>query len=199
VANWAYLTVSDEPRIYPGFQNPSFDPDESWVLCSAGCVPLLWLPLFSEQNLVSMEFSDKDGPIPALAPVTTLADGLRRLDELSPFMSELFRENGGVAHHVGLFSQYMAAQRGRHVTIQIDEIECLHGEGAFRDTLRLALRGLDTRDPEVLDSLAQLSTVMLDRRFVTLADARAGTYAPEDAQNFFRILGEGYTRQAPWE
>jgi len=199
MANWAYLAVSDESRIYPSFQNPSFDTKKHWVLASAGCVPLLWLALFSEADLVSVGFQDKEGPLQAFAPVTTLAGSLKRIAQRGPFLNELLASNGGVAHHLGLFADYLAAQDGRYVTMLVDEIECLYEKGMFNELLRSALRGLDNRDPEVVAPLVELSTIMLERRFVTLAEANAGAYEREDMSNYFRIMGEGYIQRPPWE
>jgi hypothetical protein len=69
----------------------------------------------------------------------------------------------------------------------------------FNEQLCVALRGLDARDASAVDALVELSTLMLERRFVTLAEANAGNYEPEDMSNYFRITGEGYVQTPPWE
>jgi hypothetical protein len=199
MANWAYLTVTDEPRIYPGFQNPLFDDAKSWILASAGCVPLLWLALFAESDLVQHEFSDRRGAILAFAPVAPRLMAVARLRVRAGFLNALFAANGGVAHHLDLFSDYVAKQDGRYITIQVDEIECLYEAGVFNQLLRAALRGLDASDPGAGNTLVQLSTIILERRFVTLAEANAGAYDPQDMSNYFRITGEGYVQTPPWE
>lgn len=198
MSNRAYLAVSDIERIYPGFQNETFDQRESWVLASAGCVPLLWLPLFTEGDLAAATFQDRHGPIEALAPLAELKAALARLRLRAPTLNRWFAASGGVAHHAELLLDYLGQQTGKYVTLQVDEIECLYAEGQFNELLRGCLRLLDAADSEAKDYLIELSTVMPERRFITLAEANEGTYDQEDQWNFFRILGEGYLKAPPW-
>ena len=199
MANRAYLAVSDVRRIYPAFQNPTFSTKENWVLCSAGCVPLLWLALFEEIDLVTETFRSDQGPVVATAPLATRGQAVARLAQRRSLLNSLFEEEGGLDHHLGLFSSYLSSLRGAYVTMEVEEIACLHPDGEFDALLRNCLIGLSTGIPLVKDALVTLSTVIPDRRFITLEDARKGVYEQEDMWNYFRIMGEHYLREdVPW-
>jgi|GEM_PF-4751190 len=198
MASRTFLTVSDVDRIYPSFQNPSFDVDKHTVLASIGLIPMLWLCLFRERDLVEMEFQGDDGPIPAFAPLTTLEQGLSNLREVGPLLNETFAPEGGLTHHLTLFADYLAIQAGRYVTIGLSELEFLYVEGGLRTVLRAALRALDEQE-NVLTPLLTLSEVRLGRRFVTLAERRSAECAPEDRANYYNILGDHWIQRPPWD
>jgi hypothetical protein len=168
------------------------------VLASAGCIPLLWLPLFSETDLVAATFHDRKGSIEALAPLAEREAAISCLKSRGAMLNRWFAGSGGLTHHLELFLRYLEQQPGKYATLQVDEIQCLYPEGQFNELLQGCLRSLDAADPEAREYLVELSTVMPERRFITLADANAGACEPEDRWNFFRILGEGYLQAPPW-
>jgi len=199
VSNRCYLTTSDVERIYPGFQNPAFDEAESWVLCSAECVPLLWLPLFGDGDLATARFTTEEGEIDATAPLAKRVDAIEHLRGCAPFLDRLFADNGCIGGHLSLFVSFLSRCKGEYVTLQLDEIARLYPtEAEFDNLLRQCLAGIRYRRPNVREDIIALSTVMPERRFVPYEQLAVQGHQ-EDWWNFFRIMGESYLRNdVPW-
>jgi len=200
VSNRCYLTCTDSTQIYPAAGDlPDFDPEVHTVLSSAGCVPLLWLCLFSERDLQGRKIAiEAEEPIQAEAPIALRSSALALLEGRRDFLCELFADNGGLTHHLDMFSSRLSAYPGSYLSIEYDEIGWLYAAPEeFAALVRLTLAQLDAGSPSAKEGLVELSTLMIERRFVTLDEAPNADQ--EDAWNYFRILGEGYIRNAPWD
>ncbi|MBL8622886.1 MAG: hypothetical protein JNK64_16335 [Myxococcales bacterium] len=198
MSNRAYLTVTPWARIYPSFGDLAYQADAHTALASAGCVPLTWLALFSSADLTSQTFPRKP-PVTVEAPLAPTADAVARLRARRAWLQALFTDRGPIGYHIDLLLAHLATYDGAWISIELEEIAALHRDAAaWHQQLRAALTALDREDADAARPLlAEISTVMLDRRFVTLADAPAATR--EEQWNFFRLLGEGWARAAAWD
>lgn len=197
-----YLVSLDEPEIYPSFRGQSFEP----ILGSAGCIPLLWLCLFSPEDFKSTElsFEDEEGVVEETvqteAPVAGKATCLERLAQRRSLLGGLFASNGGLDHHIELFSTHLAQLSGRYLSVEwveLDEEFEEEGGAPLGQRVRDLLAALESGGEVVRDELASLSTVVLERRFLSLGEAQASD--PQDAHNYFRIMGEGWSQPSPWD
>lgn len=198
MANRCYLSCSDHDGIYPSFSLPDFNTEVQWVVHGAGCLPLIWLPMFTDGDLVSKEFSAEGQTFTETAPVVSRMLGVERLLSLRGFLNKLFRENGGLDHHIDVFAEFIKSMDGEYVTIELQEISWLYQAGEFQPLLRRCLTNMAAQSTEAKDALITLSTVIDGRRFLTLEETEDGNYEDEDMWNYFRIMGEPYIRNVPW-
>lgn len=198
MSNRSYLTTTNTGKIYPGFQNPAFNSEQDWILISGGCIPLLWLALFSDSDLTTREFVLQGKPYSATAPITERLLAINRLNERGVFLNQLFGASGSLEHHLSLFGDYLASCSGKFLTLECEEIACEYSAGQFDMWLRQCLLGLRLLDPGVRENLIRLSTVMSDRRFLTLAELTSRKAPKEDWWNYYRIMGDAYLRPVPW-
>lgn len=201
MSNRAYLTLSPFERIYPSAGGFTFSAKDHTALASAGCVPLLWLAAFSESDLHTHTFApDKNRPKPLTveAPLCRTEDALARLEDRSAWLAALYADRGDLEHHLGLLLTHLRSYEGAWMSIELEEIAALHQvPTAFYAELRACLGLLEQRAPETRERLAALATVMLDTRIISLDDAPNATR--EEQWNFFRVLGEGWARETPWD
>lgn len=202
MTNRAYLTVTPWERIYPSAGDLAFSPESHTALASAGCVPLLWIAMFSEADLREHTFAPKPphrpSPLTMCAPLAPAPAALDRLLERTEWLTSLYADRGPLGYHIALFLSHLRSYEGAWISIELEEISALARDPrAFDAELRACLSLLDRRAPEVRERLASLSTGLLDQRFVTLEDAPRAT-RPEQ-WNFFRLLGEGWGKPTPWD
>mgnify|MGYP003379956491 CR=1 FL=1 len=198
MSNRCYLTVTPWPRIYPSFGDLEYDADRHTALASAGCVPMLWLPLFAPADLVEHTFTTDDGPVVAVAPLARTEDAVARLRAHRPWLEASFADRGPLGHHVDLLLRHLEGHDGAWISIELAEISALDPDpSAWHARLRDVLARIGRADPAAARALAALATVMLEQRFITLDQAPTAT--PEERWNFFRLLGEGWRRPAAWE
>ena len=199
MSNRAYFCCTDWKRIYPSSagRQAGFDPKIHTVLSSAGCVPLLWLGMFSFDDLVESTFELDDGPYDVVAPLARREAAIERLRSRREWLDALFRECGGVATHVDLFLEHVSRYGKQWLTIELDEISHLYDDpDEWYEMLGDALVRMDARDEDAKDTLVELSTVMTERRIPLFADLV--TSKQEERWNFFRVMGEGWLSPAPW-
>jgi hypothetical protein len=201
MTNRCYLSCSDSPEIYPSFSDPSFDIDKSWIDHGAGCLPLIWLPLFSESDLTSKEFTVDGQTFTEIAPLANRLTAIERLKSRRAFLNAMFAENGGLDYHIDIFLQHLETANGEFLTAEVQEISWLLNTGVFNEILKGCLNLMDNNDQLAKEDLIFLSTIMPERKFLTKQDFEKVNFETdqEDSWNFFRILGEAYTHPVPWE
>ena len=197
MANRAYLTVCDHERIYPWLGDLPFDPARDVALASDGCIPVLWMCLFSAGDLRTHRFTLEGRPLEAVAPLAERAAAVTRLRSRAPALERWFAEQGGVAPFVELLAAHLDAQPGTIVSMELEEIEALHGEYDMVDVMRTALTRLEAEDESCLRLLLPLST-LLRRRFLPPAEA-ALSEEREDRWNVYRLIGGGWLLPTPWD
>lgn len=201
MANRCFLSCSDVPGIYPSLADSDFDAERSWVAHGAGCLPLLWLPLFEPASFVRKTFETEEGPCTVLAPVCDRGEALRRLSSRRAFLNSMFAANGGLDDHIDLYLQLIEASDGSWLTAEWDEVSRLHPASAFDEMVVQCVNQLDREDAGAREGLLHLSTVDGARPFVapSLVQVAGATLPDVDVWNLFRILGESYIRRVPWE
>lgn len=198
MSNRAYLTVCDHDRIYPWFGDLNFDPQREVGLACDGCVPLLWMCLFSVADLQTCDFTLRGHAVKAVAPLAGRTEALTRLRARTALLSGWFEKNGGLEAFVDLLAVHLEAQPGRFVTIEWEEIEALNSKYDMADVMRTALQRLEDEDEACLDLLVPLSTVLENRPFLPPKEA-AQSGAAEDSWNVYRLIGGGWLLPTPWD
>ena len=198
MSNRAYLTVCDHDRIYPWFGDLDFDPQREVGLACDGCVPLLWMCLFSVADLQTRAFTLRGHALKAVAPLARRAEAVARLRARTGLLSGWFEKNGGLDAFVHLLAAHLEALPGRFVTIELEEIEALNSEYDMADVMRTALQRLDDEDEACLDLLVPFSTVLENRPFLPPKQATTSG-APEDSWNVYRLIGGGWLLPTPWD
>lgn len=201
MSNDCFLSCTNHDRIYPGLGDLEFDPAHDQVLRSSGCIPLLWLALYSENDLrtATLCVPPSDTPASATAPLVEREQALARLREREPLLADLFVDNGGLADHLSLFREHLDRYGKRYLALDYQEISWRYVEKEFEELVRAALGGLDRLDPACKTPLVALSTVLDDRPFIPAAQLDPERHEPEDRFNLFRILGENVSTGTPWD
>lgn len=190
--------MCDHQRIYPWFGDLSFEPQRDVGLACDGCVPLLWMCLFSAADLQTHDFTLRGHALKAVAPLAERTHAIALLRARKPLLSGWFEQNGGLDAFVDLLAAHLEAQPGRFVSVELEEIEALNDEYDIADVVRTALQRLDDEDETCLDLLAPLSTVLEDRPFLAPKQA-AQSGAREDSWNVYRLIGGGWLLPTPWD
>lgn len=198
MSNRAYLTCCDHERIYPAFGDLSFEPRRDVVLACDGCVPLLWLALFAASDLRTHTFTLRGQDVSAVAPLAERTPAIARLRAREAFFNAQFAPNGGVGALLAPLVQHLEAQPGKFLSIELEEIEALHGAFDIPAVLTKALQLLDADDPKCLDLLVPLSTVIESRTFLAPEQA-AASGVREDLFNVYRLIGGGWVAPTPWD
>jgi len=170
---------------------------ENWLLSAGGAIPLFWLFIFSEGDLVDHpENEDKSGSDPTQVPCSTIEDAARRLRARTPLLNRWLGAKNPVDYHVNLFANWLDSLDYNYITVDWSEFMCEEGIPAsyFRDLLHR----IDIEDDNVVPELLKISTVTLAHRFITLEEAAQGNFTEEEMRNFFFLLGDGYNHTPPW-
>jgi len=189
--------VCDHDRIYPWFGDLPFDPTREVALACDECIPLLWMCLFSAADLRPHRFTLEGHSLEAFAPLAEREAAVARLRARTPKLNEWFSDQGGIDAFVDLLAAHLDAQPGKLVSMELEEIEALHGEFDMIDVVRVALTKLDAEDESCLRILVPLST-MLKRRFLPPKEA-ARSEEREDHWNVYRLIGGGWLLPTPWD
>jgi hypothetical protein len=198
MTNRCYLSCSNSTEIYPSFSDAGFNVETQWIDQGAGCLPLIWLPLFTDKDLVTTEFNVDGERFFETAPIVERIAGINNLNQCRSFINELFSNNGGLNHHIDLFASFLQGLEGKYLTIELQEIGWLYGKAEFDVILRRCLELIRARDVGAKEELVELSTVLVDRMFLKLEQLDYDKCEAEDRWNFHRIMGEQYIREIPW-
>lgn len=158
MSNCSYLCCSDEPHIYPSWQDEGYDAAARTVASGSNCIPLLWLGLFRPRDVKehSIQIRQDTGErqkgltrptelvsILFRAPVVEKAKAPSRLEAaLSHFLCA-FPDLGPLDGHVALLASCIDSAPGRYITMEIDEIVEPEDDAAWSSFMR-ALSFFDT-------------------------------------------------------
>lgn len=223
--NSAYLCATAPGRIYPS-QDDGFDPAEETLAHDVYAVPLLWLALFRERDLVSTEFHWEPDPdvtvgvwdaetgswvekpeteveepmdIPATAPVADRVSALAQLAAAVPVLERLFDTD--LSAYATFLGDLVRHAPGDAVTIQWDEIEALYDDEEFLALVSAAWASLDTPGDETEDRARFIELATLRPTRWPAADAllTGADMSDDDHWNHARLLGVALARPVPWE
>lgn len=158
MANCSYLVVSDCPRIHPSFDNPNFNPGSDTIATCADGVPLMWLELFRPEDLSEAEFTPDGETVAAFAPLTTVDRARAQVVAGAQRLGELFEHPAVFSDYGAWMLENLQGGTGSNITIELEEIACLHEEGTFRSVLERVLRYLagDTGDETLSDDVLRV-------------------------------------------
>lgn len=203
MGNEAYLCCSDFPDIYPSHDDANFDPQINTIAAGAGCIPLIWLTLFSKDSLTTKVFHSYGEEFTATAPIASrllcierMAYGIRRLEALLELPEMSLMEFGRC------LEEALCKHAGEFVTIELQEIVALStSEDDFYDSLKCVLDWLVGSNPEGAKQAA-LSLGDLDLRRPLPPPRNIYNFQGlenQDFRNHENLLGSGHCGSAPWE
>lgn len=142
--NRAYLSTSDVETIYPSAADEDMNAEQQLICTSVGCIPLLWLALFREGDLIRKTFEIDGGKIAAFAPITSRVQALVRLNEAVPYLEKVLPWLGNLQEHAAMLQKAIAVVPYTFISIELEEIAGLYPpEHRFEELFALALRGFD--------------------------------------------------------
>lgn len=209
MANWTYLCATDREAIYPSFGDHPYDPAEQTIASQVRSIPLLWLALFRDTDLVERTFTQEGETFVAKAPICDRERALEQFDAAIPYLEEEFYGYGPLTEYAALFRSAIEPLPFRYVTIELEEFACMaRSREMFEETLHAALAkmGDEEFDPKTQERLIYLAQLWdIHPRFpparLLLDDVKG---AGRDYVMHGRILGSGRNstsqgRPAPWE
>lgn len=213
MANWSYLSATDRDAIYPAYGDHPYDPMHQTIASQTYSIPLLWLALFRERDLVQRTVTQEGKTLVALAPLCEREQAIKQLDAAMPYLEELFYGYGKLGEYAALFRQALEPLPYQYITIELEEFACMaKSRSEFEETLRTALARMGNDDEPDGDPVAE------QRRLIYLAqiwdahprfpparlllDGIKGT--ERDYVIHGRLLGSGrgstsQGREVPWE
>jgi hypothetical protein len=212
MSNQTSLCTSDQPLIYPSLAEDSYDYRQQTIACQSYAVPLTWLMLFREADILEQQIPQDGDTITRSAPVVGVEVALSRLPQSVASFASAFPQQRSLQGYADMMTIALSSAR-RFETIELSELEDM-GLEIFRPLFRHCLRGFE--DPRCWipnpgipgapeqfywpDSLLQITSLQFDTVFPP-ADMflSGGDYADEDYSNHGHLFGEGICRPVPWE
>ena len=158
--------------------------------------------MFKAEDLIEAKFEsniqETGDLVEVKAPLALKNKVLDTMQENRNFFNNLFEKNGGLEHHFDLFQNYLREFSGNYVTIEMDEISWLYPKEYFYQQYKDCLNSIERRSSKCFNFIVEASTVIIDRRFVRLEEARNDYIQQEDIWNYFRIMGDRYLKNVPW-
>ena len=223
MANRAYLCCSDSEVLYPSSTEADYDSHIQTVAMDAFAIPLFWLAAFRECDIVTQTIPDECGkPVSVSAPICSVARAVANLEGSVAGLERLFSDQKNLAGYVPYLIEAITRPERQWLTIELLEIEYMVDPEAFRQSLRLCLRGFD--DP-TLGHVAQAEPGIFGRLFgrsrrsqgdwryhllalstlkpevpfpeaSMLRDCRS--FTDDELWNFSRLLGDQWLQPVPW-
>ncbi|MEZ6142344.1 MAG: hypothetical protein R3B84_17435 [Zavarzinella sp.] len=210
MANWAYLCATDRETIYPSFGDQPYDASKQTIASQTYSIPLLWLALFRESDLIQRTFTQEGKTLLAIAPRCDLRRAVGQLDAAIPYLEELFYGYGKLDEYAQLFRSALENLPYQYVTIELEEIACMaKSRVEFEEILRKSLAHMGNEDE--FDPKAQWRLIYLAQlwdahpRFPPARMFLDGSKpSGRDCVIHGRILGSGRNstsqgRTVPWE
>ncbi len=206
MANRSYLCSSPLNTIYPSFVQADYDSDEQTIACDVYCIPILWMCLFRPEDMVTQSFTVDGETVPGRAPVADRTRALAALARARPVIVQLFRQRGDLGPYFDLFRQAVEASPFEFLSIELEEIACLHeDEGAFYESFLTALSEIEAPSRKQASRLLGIAAVRGKRPFPSarlLLDQLESH--DDDFWNHCRVMGAGRIeaglgRPVPWE
>ncbi len=172
---------------------------ENWLLAAGHAIPLMWLFLYSKEDLVEHPVNlDQDQPPDekVLIPCTGISNAASRLANRTSLINEWFGANGSLQYHVDLFCKWLNGLPYQYLSL--DWLELMEEEGLSMADFEELLAAIDAGDSRVVAKLVELSTIHPETRFITLAEAQEGNYTKDEMHNFFYLMGDGDHHRPPW-
>jgi hypothetical protein len=199
-----HFLASNAARPMAAFAEPSSESEEAgfdnWLLGAGHAIPLLWLFVFSESDLLEHPAnSDPEYSLeqPIQIPCTTVQSAVTRLRARTDLLNAWFGSKSSLEYHVALFTHWLESLS--YTYISLDWYELISEEGPhMMSLLRGLLRGIDNKDPACVADLLDISSLDPSVSFITLEDAAKGEFSEAEMHNFFFLLGDGDHHTPPW-
>jgi hypothetical protein len=172
---------------------------ENWLLGAGYAIPLFWLFIFSEQDLIDHPINtDPDEALsePIQIPSTRAKIAAKRLRERVDLLNRWFGSLSPLNYHVNLFADWLDSLSYEYVSV--DWCELIAESGTPNAHFRSLLKRIDAEDSSVIRDLIEISSIDTSVRFITLEEAALGKYTEEELHNFFFLLGDGDHHRPPW-
>lgn len=197
----AYLLLLAEHKGRVNHDTLSGEGPERVVLHAPYHVPLLWIALFSERNLHAdtedaFRASEMSTSCSLISCTAGIGEAVALMHARLSFLSALYAVEGDLTHHIDLFGRYLASLGDGVVGLDITELAANGGNPSALELRRLLSR-LDLGDPGVREQLDAWSTLQPGVRLITLEQGRG--CSAEEMHNYFRVMGSGYSGDAPWD
>ncbi len=205
MANRSYLCCSDVERIYPGFENPDFDPHEQILACGIYVLPALWLPLFRLGDWREEKFHAAATNTLGSAPLVSRQQSFDNLDSALPAIQRIFEGRDDMAAYVSLMEQCLDQASGQFLTIEMEEIALLWelGEESFYSAVKQVLKYIEDGegDPANMRRICFSLSSLESAQDLPLADKvlECLPISAAEEQSLSRLMGSSLHQAVPWE
>jgi len=190
MSNTSYLLSGDGLR-------PTLPSSTNILLEVPNHVPLLWLAALHSSDLFSeIRVGTNGKEYPACGAVVERIEAIDRLKFHSKFLHKIFMSRGDVRYHIALFGKWISELPCTHLCFDWTEYNFLNGDEHER--ICKAVDEMEHSNPVAHVLLQEISRISPGARFITLEQANAGDYTPDEMSTFFSLLGDSYKIAVPW-
>lgn len=220
MGNRTYLCSSDQQMIYPCSSEDGYDPKKHTIAMDNWAIPLTWLMLFREADIVEQPVPERGGTMTRLsAPLVASEVAIGRLPRSLAAFAAAFPDQRPLQPHCDMLADAVSSTGRRFVTIELVELEYGYSPEHFWPVFRLCLRGFENplcsvpeahqglwrsifRRPKMIswkEALEWITSLRFGIRFppADLLHPR-GHYSDDDLWNISRLFGESLYRPVPW-
>jgi hypothetical protein len=202
MGNSSYLCGTDKKLTYPSFKDADYKSEEQTIAMDVYAVPLLWLCLFKQNDLVKETLENEGYVYNLVSPLTETERALENLEKSESFLCKLFEKERLTKKYFEMLKQAISSTRKKYITAEIQEIACLEEEEKYYQKFREAIELIERQEMSeaTRQSIVRISDLRLDKVF---PDADIFTnnqsFTDDEGWNHTRLLGASLFRQVPWE
>jgi hypothetical protein len=202
MGNSSYLCVTDKKLTYPSLNDVDYKYEEQTISMDVYAVPLLWICLFKENDLVKETIESDGYTYNVVSPLTETDKALENLEKSEAFLCDLFRPESLTKEYFEMLKEAISSAGKKYVTVEIQEIACMDGEEEYYKNFKEAIRLIERQ--EINETTRQSILTITDLRLKKIfpkADIFVNNqnFTDDEGWNHARLLGAGLFREVPWE
>jgi len=209
MSNMTYLCGGNDEKIYPSMRS-SFDEKQQVISAAKYSLPILWLLLFEDSDVVEATITKDDDDLELFAPLASKEKALGLLDKNATRISKLF-DASRFEGYLSLFRKEIGDMPFQYVTIELDELDGMGREGELRTQLKSLYSELECashrssvakwlgRPPKLLQQLCHLSGYTPKRALPEAECLIKRNHSGRELENHWSMLGFNWQKPTTWD
>ena len=133
MSNMTYLCGTNDEKIYPSMKS-SFKEQQQVISAAKYSLPIMWVLLFEEGDVVEATVTKDDDNLDLFAPLASKEKALALFDKNAARISKLFDASLFEGYR-SLFRKEIENMPYQFVTIELDELDGMGRDGELRSRL----------------------------------------------------------------
>lgn len=209
MSNMTYLCGTNDEQIYPSMR-ASFDEKEQIISAAKYSLPIMWILLFDDSDIVEATITKDDESREMYAPLAAKETVLGHLDQNAARISKLF--NGSQFQgYLSLFRKEIESSPFRYITIELDELDGMGRDGELRTHLKSVFSELVResersfvskflgRQPKLLQQLCYVSGYKPKRDLPEAECLIKKSHRGRELENHWSMVGFKWQKPITWD